>query len=396
MASIVKRKSSYAVVYYYKNQNGIRKQKWESFKTFPEAEQRKNQIETNPLPFITPINTFSDLVSEYINLYGMAKWSYSTFSSNLALIQNYILNGLGPLSLTDITPRLLDRFFKDLQNQISIPTLLNIHKLIKSIFNQACKWNYMDKNPAINIILPKYKANKLFILDAEQIALLLNCCENDYLLFLCIQFAFACSMRKGEILALTWNDIDFEKGIVHITKELTRVEKKLIDKLHRKDIIYIFPNKLNTPSKTCLVLKCPKTQSSMRDVYIPKTLLYQLALYCQKISSTNHLTKKFPLIFSDSYGYPITDKVINDHLRKCLSKCGLPPVVFHSFRHSSVTYKLLITGGDIKSIQGDTGHSQINMITDVYGHILDFGRKRISERFDETFYSLCRPQIISN
>ena len=51
-------------------------------------------------------------------------------------------------------------------------------------------------------------------------------------------------------------------------------------------------------------------------------------------------------------------------------------MVFHSLRHTSVTYKLKLSGGDIKAVQGDSGHAQADMVTEVYGHILDEDRKR--------------------
>ncbi|MGN8779624.1 tyrosine-type recombinase/integrase [Blautia sp. HCP3S3_C12] len=64
----------------------------------------------------------------------------------------------------------------------------------------------------------------------------------------------------------------------------------------------------------------------------------------------------------------------------------LPPVVFHSLRHTSVTYKLKLNGGDIKAVQGDSGHSQINMVTDVYSHIIDDDRRKNAELFEQAFY----------
>lgn len=57
----------------------------------------------------------------------------------------------------------------------------------------------------------------------------------------------------------------------------------------------------------------------------------------------------------------------------------LSPVVFHSLRHTSVTYKLKLNGGDIKAVQGDSCHSQINMVTDVYSHIIDDDRRKNAE-----------------
>lgn len=63
-------------------------------------------------------------------------------------------------------------------------------------------------------------------------------------------------------------------------------------------------------------------------------------------------------------------------MKQIIKKEGLPDVVFHSLRHTSVTYKLKLSGGDIKAVQGDSGHAQADMVTEVYGHILDEDRKK--------------------
>ena len=64
-----------------------------------------------------------------------------------------------------------------------------------------------------------------------------------------------------------------------------------------------------------------------------------------------------------------------------------PKVVFHSLRHSSTTYKLKLNHGDLKATQGDTGHTQIDMITSVYAHILDEDRKINAQKFESAFYA---------
>ena len=73
--------------------------------------------------------------------------------------------------------------------------------------------------------------------------------------------------------------------------------------------------------------------------------------------------------------------------RDLIEKGNLPKVVFHSLRHSSITYKLKLTGGNLKSVQGDSGHAQTKMITDVYSHILDDDRKLNAQKFEQVFYS---------
>ena len=96
-------------------------------------------------------------------------------------------------------------------------------------------------------------------------------------------------------------------------------------------------------------------------------------------------------MFASDGGYPMEVKRLNKALKRLIDENDLPPVVFHSFRHASVTYKLKLNGGDIKAVQGDTGHSQTKMVTDVYSHILDDGRQNNAALFQEAFYEKGAP-----
>ena len=74
-------------------------------------------------------------------------------------------------------------------------------------------------------------------------------------------------------------------------------------------------------------------------------------------------------------------------MQKVIDEQGLPDVVFHSLRHTSVTYKLKLSGGDIKAFQGDSGHAQADMVTEVYGHIIDEDRRKNAQRMEDAFYN---------
>ena len=98
--------------------------------------------------------------------------------------------------------------------------------------------------------------------------------------------------------------------------------------------------------------------------------------------------KDFDLVFAGPMGMPTESSTIPGAFEKLIKEHPeLPKVVFHSLRHSSITYKLKLNGGDIKAVQGDSGHSQVKMVTDVYSHILDDDRKHNAELFEEAFYS---------
>lgn len=94
----------------------------------------------------------------------------------------------------------------------------------------------------------------------------------------------------------------------------------------------------------------------------------------------------YNLVLCSGSGSPLSQNQILKKFKKLIRDNNLPPVVFHSLRHSSVTYKLKLNGGDIKSVQGDSGHSQVDMVTDVYSHIIDEDRRKNAELFEEAFY----------
>lgn len=88
----------------------------------------------------------------------------------------------------------------------------------------------------------------------------------------------------------------------------------------------------------------------------------------------------------DPNGIPCDGSIIRKGLSELEKEAGLPHVVFHSLRHTSTTYKLKLNNGDIKATQGDTGHSQADMVMDLYSHILDEDRRVNAQKFEDSFY----------
>lgn len=96
--------------------------------------------------------------------------------------------------------------------------------------------------------------------------------------------------------------------------------------------------------------------------------------------------RDYDLVFATTQGTPTEANYINRAFGKLIADNNLPKVVFHSLRHTSTTYKLKLSGGDIKAVQGDTGHAQATMVTERYAHILDDDRRVNAARFQEEFY----------
>lgn len=413
MASIIKRKNSYSVVYTYTDESGETKQKWETWHTHKDALRRKAEVENqmNNGTFLPPNNQkVSDFLYDFVTLYGEKRWGVSVYDSNTSLIANYINPIIGDLEVQSITTRTVDKYIQTLQKTPAVSTrtrsakttyvtdktIEKIIKLLRCAFKQAVRWELIGKNPFNNAVLPKTEYKKRDIWDADTIRLALDQCT-DSKLYIAMNLAFACSLRIGEILGLTWdnvcideNSIAADNAYVYIDKELTRASKQAIEMLGEKGIYHIFTPLLPNTS-TRLVLKKPKTDSSVRKVWLPKTLAYILLEWKKAQSELRSILgdeyQDFNLVVALSNGRPCEQRIIDKEFSQLKEKAGLPNVVFHSLRHSSTTYKLKLNHGDLKATQGDTGHAELDMITRVYAHILDEDRKVNAQKFESAFYS---------
>ena len=156
--------------------------------------------------------------------------------------------------------------------------------------------------------------------------------------YVAMNLSFACSLRMGEILGLTWEnvhisdeDIAADNAYVYIDKELTRASKRAIETLGEKDIYYIF-TPLMPNTSTRIVLKKPKTDSSIRKVWLPKTLAYILREWKKSQDELKGFLgdeyQDFDLVVALPNGRPCEDRIILKEFAKLREDAGLPKVVF--------------------------------------------------------------------
>ena len=183
--------------------------------------------------------------------------------------------------------------------------------------------------------------------------------------------------------------IEAGRASIYINKELQRVDIASLNALENKNVITRFPS-LSSRCTTVQVLKSPKTDSSIRTIFLPKTVAEMLVHYKAEQDMTKDALgaeyADYNLVVAGPLGMPTEQSTINGALKQLIEENDLPKVVFHSFRHSSITYKLKLNGGDIKAVQGDSGHAQASMVTEQYAHILDDDRRLNAQRFDDFFY----------
>lgn len=413
MASIQKKGESFYVVYRHKQTNGTYKQIWEKTQNYADAKRRKAEIENsmNTGSYIPPSSqTVDEFLQDFVNIYGEQKWALSTYKSNTSLIRNYISPILGKMKIQDVTKRVIDKYYQQLSKTSPVvsrgrtphtkyltPAMIEkIAHLMASAMKQAVRWDILPSNPTEGALLPKVKYRKRDIWTADIIRDALDKCE-DHRLYLAMNLSFACSLRLGEALGLTWDNVHIsEKAIlndeawIYVDKELTRVSVVAMNALANKDILTEFPTSKKNAT-TRLVLKKPKTASSERKIWLPKTLAHILLRWKQEQDKLREILQDdfldYGLVITHNDGRPCENRNIETSFNKLKEKYNLPNVVFHSLRHSSTTYKLALSNGNIKDVQGDTGHATAQLVTDVYSHMLDESRKNNAIKFNAEFYS---------
>ena len=202
-------------------------------------------------------------------------------------------------------------------------------------------------------------------------------------------------MRGGEVGGAQWERFDSEGQILYIDRVIDRVDKKLIEKLPKMDILFKFPN-LYPGTRTVIVLKQPKTDGSIRTVYIPETVAKKLEMLRamqmklkQELGDEGYMD--YGLIICQANGRPIMTEHLNKRFKEVLTELNDPTinvdnVVFHSLRHTSTGVKLRLSKGDLKTVQGDGGWNSPEMVTRRYAHILDEDRRRLADEMEQSFY----------
>ena len=357
--------------------------------------------------------TVSALLDEYVNVYGTAHWGDSYYSYTVHRINDYIKPAIGDLLLRDLTPQRLDLLYatmlntpavvlpghKDKTKTISYPVVEKCHCVLRSALNQAVRWGYITTNPALAAKMPKAPSKRREVWSPEDAQKAISVCT-DMNLKASILLAVGCSLRLGEILGLQWKHVHISEesvqdnsSVLEVRQELKRCDKgalEALDSEKRGQVFLTFPE-TKADCKTSLVLKIPKTESSVWSVYIPNSvakILQELKKQQDRQKESLHgMYQDFDMVIAQPDGRPTEERLLAKAFKKLIEENGLPMVVFHSLRHLSTSMKLQYSGGDIKAVQGDTGHSQASMVTQVYSHTFDANRRRVANLMETSFFN---------
>ena len=418
MASIMKRGNTYSVRYNYKDHAGKPCKGWETFKTKAEAQERKITVEKELLDgtFLVPdAMTVEEMLYKWIPIQSSKhKWSPKTYTQSVAMVQNLIVPYIGKRKVQDLRTYDIEQFYATLsqtpcgqyvhgekqeltENQkkrlLSSTSIHEVHTLLKTAFSYAVDWDLIHKSPTPREA-PKVNTEERTIWDERTMLAALQTIENPAL-HLAVHLSMILSLREGEILGLQPGDLDFDaadgRGAITVNKAMQRANKEALSKIDPSQIYHTFPDR-REGSKSSLILKKTKTKKSNRVLYMTKPLKEELLAWLDKMKQDEqNAPEKYSncgQLFRLPDGLPIAPDVLTKWYRQWRAEHPeFEKIVFHGLRHSSATYQLMISGGDIKAVQGTTGHASADMLVNTYTHIQQSSRVELGKKFESGFYA---------
>ena len=293
-----------------------------------------------------------------------------TYERYEEIVRLHLVPGIGHHQLQKLSPQHLQSFYtKKLEEGLSTTTVISFHNVLHKALETAVRWNLISRNVCDLVSPPRRKRFEIQPLSVEQVQQLLAATRDHRLEALFI-LALATGMRRGELLGLKWQDINFQTDMLQVRRILTRV-----------------PTKVKKPQGATYVEAEPKTEKGRRGILLPQFVLE--ALKQHRVRQLEARLKagaewqEHDYVFCTSVGthlHPTRD--VLDQLKVLLVKAGLPDIRFHDLRHSSATM-LLSMGVHPKIVQEILGHSQISMTMDTYSHVLPTMQKEAMSKLNE-------------
>lgn len=354
--------------------NGTPKPKTFSSKRQDVVVQKLNEFKAEMKKFDSNYAT-NYTVKQWLNIwynsYVIANVKVSTRVSYEGIINNHLIPNIGNIKLVDLKKVHIEEMYNRLlcndnanKKGLSISTVENIHLVLHKALQEALEREYIIKNPASIAKVPTMKSRNIkrkeieIYSKAEQTKLI-EIAKKDSIYGIVVVFALYTGMRKGEILGLQWNDIDFERKTISINKQLRRA-KNYDDYENKKTILGL---EYNT-----------KTENSTRII----PMLDILAEYLKQHYENQKIYKKLlgnnykdnNMVFCKEDGTFLDPDTVLSKYQKLAEKANIKKCTFHALRHTFAT-RALESKMPVKVLSTILGHSKVEFTLEVYTHVLD-------------------------
>ncbi len=317
---------------------------------------------------------FTVTVGEYLTDWLEAgrehhKWALNTYRLRETLVRNHLLPYIGARRLQDIDVRdiksLLQRW---IENGTSSSVKAKAFKTLSGVLNAAFREEIIYRNPCAFVVPPKHRRAPVPLLTVDQTKRLMSEAEPLWLRTI-ITVAIMTAFREGELFALRWDNVDFERGTI-------RVEGTVVE------------DEAHVP-----IVGPPKTKASLREIVLPVRAAAALKAHREEEKAAGYAG---PWIFHDAEGGLLRkSNFIRRQFKPALQRLGLPDVRFHSLRHVSNSVAIQ-QGANPLDIANRNGQTDTRMVLDIYGHLFKAADRTVATAMDAVFDQLLEAELPEN
>ena len=276
-------------------------------------------------------------------------------------IYQHIIPELGSIPLAKLIAADLQQFYNRLKEGgrllrveqygpgLSVRMVKSCHVTCRMALDQAVAQGLILKNPALSCKAPVTRPKEMQVLTGEEIQRLLIQAKEDNCFELFLLELTTC-LRRGEILALWWDDLDFRTGTLRVERQVQRIQGKL-------------------------VVAQPKTRASSRSILLSAPILKILKQYQQSVSS------RWVFPSPKKEDSPLDPAAVRKKLAAVLKRAGCHAARFHDLWHTLAT-SAMEHGMDVKTLSTVIGHVSSTTTLNVYAHITDEMRQKAADKID--------------
>ena len=305
--------------------------------------------------------TVATWLRSWYDIYAKPNIRVATADRYHLMVEQYTIPRIGNIKLTKLTAHDLQKLYKELMENgridrksghgnpgLSSTTVRSLHLMLHSAFERAVKERLIPRNPTEDCIAPKIQKFEMQILQPKHIKEYLNAANARGLLPM-FYLELVSGLRKGELTALLWSDLDIQNRTISVSKQASW------DTEHQ------------------LILSRPKTGNSIREVSIPQDAVELLKQEHAKHPDNPWM---FPSGRTGEMYYP--DSVVTLH-KRILKDAGLEHIRFHDLRHTFATLALQ-NGVDVKTVSSMLGHYDAGFTLRTYTHVTRQMQQKAAEK----------------
>ena len=271
---------------------------------------------------------------------------------------------IGHIKLQDVNVKILEDFYKELRENTSYSdkTIQHFYTIINTALKRAILWGYITTNPNSFIEKPKVRKKEIEYYTPDEVDELLQVIQNESLKYQAIIYlAIDSGARRGEIVGLTWDDIDLKNKTIDINKAVQYTKEQGIYE-----------------TKT-------KTQTSDRKIYVSDKTINIIKQYQkEQLISKMKLGSKWEnskRVFTNNFGGDMHPDTPSQILEKIIKKYNLKRISFHGLRHTSISLQIS-SGIQAQIISKRAGHSSIATTHSIYSHFFDSEFKDVANKMN--------------